>query len=100
MKLTQHSTNNAVFGAPPGVSAEQCKPAPATKMSYENGQRSIRTYWRPSADELTLLNTKGVVCVETWGTTLVPMNVMACEQDEARKNRETWDDGRVQDWGA
>lgn len=59
MNITQHKSNNKVIGAPPGVPIHECGAAPTTIIA--NGWR---TYWKPTAKELELLNTGGLVQLE------------------------------------
>ena len=56
MNKVQHSSNNDVLGAPPGVPIEQCHALPITRVRFADGGRAAVSFWRPSAAELALMN--------------------------------------------
>lgn len=55
MNRHQHPSNNAVLGAPPGFSHEDCMALPITRFRYEDGSHGVASYWLPTAQELALL---------------------------------------------
>lgn len=75
MKYTQHPSNNTVYGAPQGVSIEECGALPATRVTYDNGQKAILSYWLPSeAEKAAILAGKPIV-LSLWGQTMVPVSL-------------------------
>jgi hypothetical protein len=64
MNPTQSVFCNAVLQAPPGVSIEECTPLAIKRTEYECGHKSITSYWRPTAEELKILNANGLVSIE------------------------------------
>ena len=56
MEKFQHPKCNAVLGAPPGMSIEQCSALPITRIQYEDGTQGCLSYWKPSSAELEKLN--------------------------------------------
>jgi hypothetical protein len=83
MQNVQHPTNNDVLRAPPGVSHDECRPAPITRVYYECQQlEAVRTHWQPTAQELAILNAGGVVQVQVWGYTMPPMYVTVKAMDD------------------
>jgi hypothetical protein len=77
MRVTQHPSNNAVLGAPPGQTTEECRPAPITRCLYGDGTRTVCTYWQPSDEERSAIAAGALICVEVVGVTMPPMNVRA-----------------------
>ena len=73
MRFTQHPTNNAVLGAPPGMSHEQCSALPVTWVKYEDGTPGILSYWRPNAAELADLASGAVVRLCVLGGSMPPV---------------------------
>lgn len=51
MERSQHPTNNAVLGAPPGMSIESCGALPITRVVFQDGDQACVSFWRPSAAE-------------------------------------------------
>lgn len=77
MNKVQHPSNNAVLGAPPGMSIDECTALPITRVQYENNCFGVRSYWKPTEDELALLNSGGYVCLEVLGITMPPVILTA-----------------------
>ncbi|MBA4343242.1 MAG: hypothetical protein C0423_13985 [Methylibium sp.] len=75
MNPTQHSTNNLVLGAPPGWDQTQtyCSALPVTRAVTPEGQPLVLSFWRPSAEELQLLNSGGLVALSVYGNTMPPV---------------------------
>lgn len=67
MNRHQHPTNNAILGAPEGMTKDECQALPLTILSYENGIRSLKSYWTPTEEELAILNSGGYVTLEVLG---------------------------------
>lgn len=76
MHRHQHPSNNGVLGAPAGWDQEQlpCGALPITRTEVE-GQAAIVSYWRPSAEELVILNAGGSVALWIIGATMPPVAV-------------------------
>lgn len=57
MKGIQHTSNTRALGAPKGwdQSEAPCNALPVTDCTL-NGVQSIKSYWKPDADELAMLN--------------------------------------------
>lgn len=75
MKRTQHPTNNAVLGAPPGIGIENCTALPITRVVFQDGDQACVSFWSPSAEELTLLNSGRSVRLCALGTTHAPLSI-------------------------
>ncbi len=75
MKRTQHPTNNAVLGAPPRISIENCTALPITRVVFQDGDQACVSFWSPSAEELTLLNAGRPVRLCVLGTTHAPLSI-------------------------
>lgn len=69
MKFHQHSTNNMLLGAPPGM--QNCDTVPATMMTEP--EPMIATFWRPTDSELEILKNRGSVVLYVWGTAHPPV---------------------------
>jgi hypothetical protein len=73
---TQHRTSTRVLGAPAGWNqAELPCGAIAIADRVEGTLRTVTTHWRPTAEELALLNAGGLVAVTMPGITLPPMRL-------------------------
>jgi len=81
MRFTQHPSNNFVLRAPPGVPIEECKALPVTRVVYEDMTPGMRSYWKPSEDDLKKLNTGSVICLEVLGDSH-PMVIVAVADKE------------------
>ena len=75
MQRTQHPSNNSVLGAPPNTTIEQCSALPITRIEYGDGTQAVASYWRPSAEELKLLQQGALVCLTILGTTHAPLKI-------------------------
>jgi hypothetical protein len=83
MRLTQHRSNNDVLRPPAGATSEECTPAPITRIRYtQDDVYTVSTFWRPSPEDLAVLNAGGFVRLELWGTTMPPANVTAVAEDD------------------
>lgn len=75
MERSQHRTNNAVLGAPPGATIEDCGALPITRVQFAEGDQACVSFWRPSAAELELLKAGKPVRLCVMGTTHAPISV-------------------------
>lgn len=75
MNRSQHSSNNHVFQAPPGLKIDECKSLPVTVKQFEDGSRVIQSFWRPTQHELDLLKLGCYVRVDVLGDTMPPIKV-------------------------
>jgi hypothetical protein len=64
---TQHPSNNDVLGAPPGISIEEVRPLAITRVSYPDGTQGVVSFWRPSAEQLALMNSGRCVWLSVLG---------------------------------
>lgn len=73
MRATQHISNTRVLGAPKGWNQAElpCSALPITDIN-DNGYRAVLSFWRPSADELAILNNGGMVTLCIPGTSMPP----------------------------
>jgi len=76
MNRAQHSSNNAVLGAPNGWEQDTipCDALPITRTEMD-GMPVVACFWRPSKDELAQLQAGALVAVWCVGNTVPPMNV-------------------------
>lgn len=75
MHKMQHPKNNAVLGAPPGVPFGQVEALPVTRVQYSDGTTGILSYWRPTPQELALLNRGAGVRLSVLGTIHPPVSL-------------------------
>ena len=75
MQRTQHPSNNAVIGAPKGMSIEECNALPVTIAKFDNGEPVIYSWWTPSAQELVLLNCGHAVRLAVLGNKQPPVAI-------------------------
>jgi len=76
MNPTQHSSNNDVLLPPPGAKVDECRALPITRVVYQpHGLPGVVSYWRPSADELRLLNEGRAVYLSCCGHTHPPVAI-------------------------
>lgn len=75
MDRYQHRLCNAVLGAPPGATIEQCTALPVRRVQYEDGTPAVVSYWKPTEDELTLLRMGCTVRLIVHGHTHAPVHV-------------------------
>ncbi|MRW88853.1 hypothetical protein GJ699_02525 [Duganella sp. FT80W] len=76
MNKIQHPSNNAVLGAPEGWNQAElpCEALAITRSEYA-GMPVVKSYWRPSAEELAILNAGGSVELAVLGHTMPPVMV-------------------------
>lgn len=75
MKKIQHPSNNSVLGAPPGVPIDQCEALPVTRAVTPDGLMHTISFWKPSAEDLALLNRGQAVRLVVVGTTHPPVHI-------------------------
>lgn len=75
MNPTQHPSNNLVLGAPVGWNQGDvcCHALAVTKGMTPEGQPVVVSFWRPTAEELALLNAGGLVALCVHGHTMPPV---------------------------
>lgn len=73
MNRTQHRSNNAVLGAPPGVPIEECNALPITRIVYSDGTPAVVSYWTPTPAEMALIAQGAPVRLAVLGTTHPPL---------------------------
>jgi hypothetical protein len=74
MNRTQHTSNNDVLGAPKDWNQAElpCSALPITRTECD-GVPAIKSYWRPTAEELVLLNTGAPVALWILGAGMPPV---------------------------
>lgn len=75
MRPTQHPSNNAVLGAPPGVAHEDCSALAITRVQFPDGMPGVRSYWQPSPAERLAIAQGALVCFTCWGHTHPPVHL-------------------------
>lgn len=68
MRVHQHISNNRVIGAPATWDQNElpCGALPTTDVQV-NGYPALESYWKPSAEELAVLNNGGFVVLTVLG---------------------------------
>ncbi len=81
MDRTQHKSNNDVLGAPAGWDQKQlpCNAMPINRGEYE-GHKVVVSFWRPTKEELALLNAGALVSLWIIGTTMPPAKIAVEEE--------------------
>lgn len=75
MNPVQHPSNNDVLGAPPGVSIEECRALPITRVQYDNGLPAVWSYWQPTDAERLAIANGAPVRLSIYGLTHPPLHV-------------------------
>ena len=78
MKVHQHGTTNMLLTAPENL--KNCDTVPATmvidnEVPGEGYGVRVLTYWRPTEEELKLLNAGCSVCLHVYGGTHPPVAI-------------------------
>lgn len=72
MNFTHHPSTNMILGPPADM--PNCEKLPATMtLNEETGERTITTFWKPTPEELALLNANGVIALWVWGGVHMPV---------------------------
>lgn len=76
MNKHQHPSNNDVLGAPAywNQGALPCAALPITRTKFA-GLDAVVSYWRPSSEELALLNAGGSIELTILGRTMPPVQL-------------------------
>lgn len=74
MNKHQHPSNNDVLGAPKGwdQGALPCAALPITRAKFGD-MEAVVSYWRPSAEDLAVLNAGGSIELSILGRTMPPV---------------------------
>ena len=80
MNKHQHPSNNDVLGAPKGWDQGElpCSALPITRVTYKGCkflQQGVDSYWKPTADELAVLNAGGSIVLSVLGVTMPPVQL-------------------------
>lgn len=75
MDRHQHPSNNDVLGAPAGMPIELCSALAITRVEYAGGVQGILSWWKPTGEELKLLNEGKSVRLGVLGVTHPPVYV-------------------------
>lgn len=73
MQRSQHQSNNAVLGAPQGMSIDECNALPITRIQYGDGTPAVASYWTPTSDERDLIAQGAPVRLIVLGATHPPL---------------------------
>lgn len=73
MNKTQHPSNNAVLGAPAGMSIDECGALAITRIQYEDGTPAVASYWQPTTFEIELIKKGQPIRLVVLGTTHAPL---------------------------
>lgn len=76
MNRHQHPSNNGVLGAPEGWNQAElpCGALPITRMEAD-GHPAVVSFWKPTAEELAMLNAGGSVALWVLGQSMPPVSV-------------------------
>lgn len=76
MNRHQHPSNNGVLGAPAGWDQAElpCGALPITRTDVD-GRPAIVSFWKPTAEELAMLNAGGSVALWVLGHTMPPVSM-------------------------
>ncbi len=76
MNKVQHSSCNHVFGAPKGWDQKElpCDALPVKVGAFE-GFACITSFWKPSAEELFMLNNGGVIVLHILSGQMPPVSL-------------------------
>ena len=77
MEILRHVSNNAILQPPADWSQDtiECTPLAVTIVEYEDGGSAIKSYWKPSAEELQWLNDGAAIALFVFGTGMPPVAV-------------------------
>ena len=80
MRPTQHPSNNGVLGAPAGWDQEQlpCSALAITRTDWD-GVPAVVSFWKPSPEELAVLNAGGSVSLWIAGQGMPPVGLSVDE---------------------
>lgn len=67
MEPIYHSTNNMTLGPPKDVKPGECQSLSATMTHDEVGRRCMVSFWKPTPEELALLNSNGSIGLWVFG---------------------------------
>lgn len=73
MNKYQHPDCNDVLGAPSGVSFDQCNALPIQRAVLDSGQDCVVSFWKPTIEELSLINKGHAIRLIIWGRTHAPL---------------------------
>lgn len=73
MNKSQHPSNNHVLGAPSGFTIEQCSALAVTVTNYSDGTVGLKSFWRPTSEELDQLNAGAQVTLEILSESYPPV---------------------------
>lgn len=77
MNIFQHRACNDVLAPPRGDG--DCRPLPILRMQDTDGSPVVISFWKPTPEELQLLQAGAVVGLHIWGSTHAPLYVGVTE---------------------
>lgn len=75
MNPVQHSSNNDVLRPPEGMSREECRPLPITRVKFNNGMPAVWSFWQPNDEERAAIARGASVRLSTMGMTHPPVHI-------------------------
>lgn len=60
---------------PKGLTVEQCRPLPITRVVYPDGHEGVMSFWRPTNEEIAMLINGASICVIFAGNQHPPMRL-------------------------
>ncbi len=85
MRFIQHPSNNSVYDPPPGLTNEECRPLPVTRIMYPGGIYAVRSYWIPSPEEIQDIVKGKPIVLETLGLEVLPVSLSVGDPDDYTK---------------
>lgn len=77
MKHVAHPSNNAELAPPEGMTPDQCQALTITRLVYDQagggGIPACVSFWRPTPEQMALLNSGRPVWLSVLGTTHPPL---------------------------
>lgn len=75
MNPVQHHSTNAELGPPRDSEPGKIQPLPITRVTYDDGLPTVRSFWMPSADERLAIAGGALIRLEVIGHTHPPLFV-------------------------
>jgi hypothetical protein len=73
MNPAQHVTNTGALGRPVGTTHDEVVGLPITRITYEGGMQAVRSFWRPTPEEIAAISAGALVSLDIWGNTHAPV---------------------------
>lgn len=73
MRPTQHPSNNDVLRPPAGMSNEECRPLPITRVLFDSGMPAVWSFWQPTEAERAAIAAGAAIRLSAIGLTHPPV---------------------------